>query len=80
LNEEALRAFDVRPDLYDAQCGLWEPFISDLEPGTEHIAVTTMLPLVVNIEQILDTLHMPRFACWLQEITSTTTTSETMKG
>ncbi len=64
-SEGASRASDGRPDLYDAQCGGWEAFISDEEPHTQHIVVTTTLPLAESCEQILDVLHMPHFACWL---------------
>jgi aminoglycoside phosphotransferase family enzyme/predicted kinase len=65
LEEESLRASDGRPDLYDAQCAVYEPFVSAEEPGIQHLVVTTTLPLVANVEQVLDALHTPRFACWL---------------
>jgi len=65
LDEESLRASDGRPDLYDAQCAVYEPFVSDEEPGTGYLAISTTLPLVANVEQVLDALHTPRFACWL---------------
>jgi aminoglycoside phosphotransferase family enzyme/predicted kinase len=65
LDEESLRASDGRPDLYDAQCAVYEPFVSAEEPGTGYLAISTTLPLVVNVEQVLDALHTPRFACWL---------------
>ncbi len=65
LSEESLRASDGRPGLYDAQCALFEPLVSNEEPGTEHLVVSTTLPLAVNVEQVLDALHTPRFACWL---------------
>ncbi len=64
-SEGASYASDGRPDLYDAQCGGWEAFISDEEPHTQHVVVTTTLPLAESREQVLGGLHMPRFACWL---------------
>jgi aminoglycoside phosphotransferase family enzyme/predicted kinase len=64
-DDEAWRASDGRPDLYEAQDAVWEPFVAGLEPYTEYITVTTTLPLVVNVEQALEALQLPRFACWL---------------
>ncbi len=63
--EEASRASDARPDLYEAQLAAWEAYIPDEEPGMKWIAVTTALPLAISCEQVYDVLHMPRFACWL---------------
>jgi uncharacterized protein len=65
LSEESLRASDGRPDLYDAQHSINEPFVSSEEPGTQHLVVTTTLPLAVTVEQVLNVLQYPRFACWL---------------
>ncbi len=65
LSEESLRASDGRPDLYDVQHAINEPFVSSEEPGIQHLAVTTTLPLAVTVEQVLDALQYPRFACWL---------------
>jgi uncharacterized protein len=65
LNEASLRTSDGRPDLYDAQCAVCEPFVLAEEPGTAHLVVSTLLPLAVNVEQVLDALHMPHFACCL---------------
>ena len=65
LNEEALRASDGRPELYDAQSAVWEAWDSGVEPHTQHLELTTTLSLAVNVEQVLDALQMPRFACWL---------------
>jgi len=64
-SEEASRASDGRPDLYDAQCAVWEAFDADEEPHTEHIAVSTTSSLVISVEQVLDALHVPHFACRL---------------
>jgi uncharacterized protein len=64
-SEEASRASDGRPDLYDAQCAVWEAFDADEEPHTEHIAVSTTSSLVISVEQVLDALHLPHFACRL---------------
>src|SRR6266568_1472939 len=52
-SEGASYASDGRPDLYDAQCGGWEAFISDEEPHTQHVVVTTTLPLAESREQVL---------------------------
>ena len=35
------------------------------EAGVTHIVIDTALPLAVNIEQVLEELHVPRRACWL---------------
>jgi hypothetical protein len=63
--EEASRASDARPDLYEAQSAAWEAYIPDEEPGMKWIVVTTALPLAVSCEQVYDVLRMSRFACWL---------------
>jgi aminoglycoside phosphotransferase family enzyme/predicted kinase len=63
--EEASAASDGRPDLYDAQCAGWESFVAQEEPYIRRAVVTTMLPLAVGVEQVLDALHSPRLACWL---------------
>jgi aminoglycoside phosphotransferase family enzyme/predicted kinase len=56
-------ASDGRPELYNAQRALWEPFVSDDEPDVQHIVVTTTQPLVHNCEQVLDVLGVPRLIC-----------------
>ena len=61
----ALLASDGRPDLYDAQCAAWQVLDPAQEAGVTHIVIDTALPLSVNIEQVLETLHVPRRACWL---------------
>ncbi len=63
--EAASCASDARPDLYDAQCAAWEAYTPDEEPGMERVVVTTTQPLAKSREQVLDILHIPRFACWL---------------
>lgn len=63
--EEASRASDARPDLFEAQSAAWEAYISVEEPGVNWITVTTALPLAVCCEQVYDVLRIPRFACWL---------------
>src|SRR6266851_3769176 len=65
-SEEASRASDGRPDLYDAQCAVWEAFDAGEEPRTEHFAVSTASALVISVEQVLDALHLPHFACGLE--------------
>ncbi len=64
-SEEASRASDGRPDLYDAQCALWEAFDADEEPHTQHLVISTASALVIGVEQVLDALHLPHFACRL---------------
>jgi uncharacterized protein len=64
--EEASRASDARPALYEAQSAAWEAYIPDEEPGMKWITVTTALPLAISCEQVFDALHLPRFACWLK--------------
>ena len=61
----ALLASDGRPDLYDAQCAAWQAFDPAQEPGVTHIVIDTALPLAVNIEQVLEELHIPHRVCWL---------------
>lgn len=63
--EEASRASDARPDLYEAQSAAWDAYRPEEEPGMKWIAVTTARPLAVSCEQVFEELHMPRFACWL---------------
>ncbi len=56
-------ASDGRPELYDQQRNLWEAFNSEQEQHIQHLVITTTLPLMVNIEQILDALRLPRLMC-----------------
>jgi len=65
MGEEASRASDGRPDLYDFQCAVWEAFDADEEPRTEHFAVSTASSLAISVEQVLDALNVPHFACRL---------------
>jgi uncharacterized protein len=58
-------ASDGRPDLYDAQCSAYEDFDAREESRCAHILTSTEQPLAVNVEQVLDALHMPRFTCRL---------------
>ena len=60
-------ASDGRPDLYDAQHAVWEPFVSDEESDVQHVVVTTTQPIVHSCEQVLDVLNVPRLICWLEE-------------
>ncbi len=64
--DEASLASDGRPDLYDAQAALWEAFAPDEESPTQHAVVATTPALAVCVEQVLDVLRMPRFACWIE--------------
>jgi uncharacterized protein len=63
-NEEASRASDGRPALYEAQCAAWENFDCDESRQMQHIVVSTAPALADSCEQVLDALHLPRFACW----------------
>lgn len=58
-------ASDGRPDLYDAQYATWQPFDPAQETGIVHLVIDTTLPLTVNIEQVLDALHISRRPCEL---------------
>jgi predicted kinase len=60
----ASSASDGRPELYNAQHALWEPFASDEEPGVQHVVVTTTQPLAHSCEHVLDVLNVPRSTCW----------------
>jgi len=61
-SEKAIRASDGRPDLYDAQCAVWEAFAADEEPHTQHLVISTASALVISVEPVLDALHLPHFA------------------
>ncbi len=65
-SQTASSASDGRPDLYDAQRAVWEPFVSDEEVGVGHVVVTTTQPMVHSCEEVLDVLGMPRLICWLE--------------
>jgi aminoglycoside phosphotransferase family enzyme/predicted kinase len=65
ISEAASRASDGRPDLYNAQCAVWEIFDADEEPHTAHIVASTASSVVISVEQVLDALHMPHFVCRL---------------
>jgi len=65
-SEKAIRASDGRPDLYDAQCAVWEAFAADEEPHTQHLVISTASALVISVEPVLDALHLPHFACRLE--------------
>jgi aminoglycoside phosphotransferase family enzyme/predicted kinase len=56
-------ASDGRPELYDAQRALWEPFMSGEELDVQHIVVTTTQPIAHSREQVLDMLDVPRLIC-----------------
>jgi aminoglycoside phosphotransferase family enzyme/predicted kinase len=57
---------DGYPDLYERQYAMWEPFVSDEEPGIQHVVVTTTQPVAQSYEQVLDALNVPRLICWLE--------------
>jgi uncharacterized protein len=57
-------ASDGRPELYNAQHALWEPFVSDEEPAVQHVVVTTTQPIGHSCEQVLGVLNVPRSICW----------------
>jgi predicted kinase len=58
LSKGASFASDGRPDLYEAQCAGWEAFLADEEPGIQHVAVATNLPLSATIGHVLDLLSL----------------------
>ncbi len=62
---EASRASDGRPDLYKRQMAIWEAFQAEQEPGLAHLLVETGGALVISVEQALEALGIPRFACWI---------------
>jgi len=62
---EASSASDGRPDLYVAQRGQWEAFNAEQESGMTYLQVETTGALAASVEQALEALEMPRFACWL---------------
>ncbi|HEY4387889.1 MAG TPA: AAA family ATPase [Ktedonobacteraceae bacterium] len=64
-HQEASYASDGRPDLYAAQCAQWEPITNEEASRGRHLRVNTMLQPIKNVEQLLDALDMPHFACWL---------------
>jgi len=62
---EASSASDGRPELYDAQRAAWEAFASAAEPAIIYLQIETSCPLPVSVEEVLNGLGIPRFACWL---------------
>ena len=54
----ASAASDARPELYDEQVEIWQPFYTEEEPATEHLIVsTTSSP---DLAHILNALSIPR--------------------
>jgi uncharacterized protein len=62
---DALGASDGRPELYDLQRARWEPVPSDRTACGRHIRLDTSQAEARCVEQVLDTLDVPRLACWL---------------
>ncbi len=62
---EASRASDGRPELYERQRAAWEAFNAAREPGLRHLQIETAGALAASVEQALNALGIPRFACWL---------------
>jgi len=58
-------ASDGRPELYDAQRAAWQPFNAGAEPGIARYAIATDRPLAEATSFALDSLGVPRLACWL---------------
>ena len=58
---------DGRPELYDAQCTCWEPFVPNEEPDLRALTITTTTSLSICIEQVLVLLQLPRLCCWLRD-------------
>lgn len=61
-------ASDGRPALYEAQRAAWESSADEENQIMAHLEVDTTLPLAVEVEQIVEALHMPRFVCWLKSV------------
>jgi len=64
INEEASRASDGRPALYEAQCTAWEHCDCDEARQLHHGVVSTAHPLAASCEQVLAALQIPHCACW----------------
>lgn len=45
-------ASDGRPELYNAQHALWEPFVSSEETDVQHVVITTTQPVSQSCEQV----------------------------
>ncbi len=60
--EQASRASDARPDLFDDQRNRWEPFMPDEERDSQHIIVDTTSDLTDCIAVVLDALDIPRWS------------------
>lgn len=64
-NAQASQVSDGRPDLYERQRAVWEAFKAEQEPGLAHLQIETGGELAANVEEALESLEIPRFACWL---------------
>ena len=64
-DEETSHVSDGRPDLYDAQRAQWNNVASEEAREMRHLVVETTLPLAINVEHVLEALHIPHFACSL---------------
>jgi aminoglycoside phosphotransferase family enzyme/predicted kinase len=54
----ASAASDARPELYDEQVEIWQPFYAEEEPATEHLVVSTAS--APDLANILNALSIPR--------------------
>ena len=63
---QASLASDGRPALYEAQRAAWEQSTDEEDRTIEHLEVDTARPLATEVEQVMEALHLPRFACWLE--------------
>ncbi len=54
----ASAASDARPELYDEQVEIWQPFYAEEEPATEHLVVSTAS--APDLADILNALSIPR--------------------
>jgi aminoglycoside phosphotransferase family enzyme/predicted kinase len=68
---QASLASDGRPALYEAQRAAWEHSSDEEDRTIEHLAVDTARPLAVEVEQVMEALRLPRFACWLENSSHT---------
>jgi hypothetical protein len=59
--EIASGASDARPDLYEAQASMWQDFVQDEEPESEHVVVSTTQSLAACVRQVLDSIDTSHF-------------------
>lgn len=68
VSAKASQASDGRPELYERQRGMWEAFRVEQEAGMTHLQVETAGMVAISVEQVLEALKLPRFACWIEPV------------